>query len=86
MTLWIALGTAGIVSMLVLVAVLGPGRGPSDPGDGTYTGPGRSEEEVSKSLKKLRRIVLDLVFNPFVYFGGLIFSVLMFMARFRAAG
>lgn len=55
---------------------------PTDPAGGTYVGPG-GQVEVSKSLKALRRIVLDLVFNPFVYFGALIVSVLMFMTRFR---
>jgi hypothetical protein len=57
----------------------------ADLSDPNYRGPGRTEEEVSKSLKKLRRIVLDLVFNPIVYFGFLVLSVLMFMARFRAS-
>ena len=58
---------------------------PADLAIGVYTGPGRSEEEVSKSLKALRQIVLDLVFNPFVYFGGLVVAVLMFMSRFRSS-
>ena len=55
---------------------------PNDRLDGTYVGPD-GHVEASKSLKALRRIVLDLVFNPFVYFGALIVSVLMFMTRFR---
>jgi hypothetical protein len=55
---------------------------PTDPPGGAYVGPG-GQVEVSKNLKALRRIVLDLVFNPFVYFGALIVSVLMFMTRFR---
>jgi hypothetical protein len=51
--------------------------------DGLTIGNGQSEEENLKSLKALRRIVLDLVFNPFVYFIGLAFTVFMFMSRFR---
>ncbi|MDA1323222.1 MAG: hypothetical protein O3C34_00610 [Proteobacteria bacterium] len=57
---------------------------PTDQGTGAIFGAGPGEIEVTKGLKALRRIVLDLVFNPFVYFGGLIIAVFMFMARFRS--
>ena len=58
---------------------------PNDQGNGAIFSAGPGEVEVTKGLKALRRIVLDLVFNPFVYFGGLIVAVFMFMARFRSA-
>ena len=56
---------------------------PTDLGNGPYISPQSSDEEVSKSLKALRRMVIDLVFNPYVYFSLLIISILMFMARIR---
>ena len=56
---------------------------PKDLGNGPYHGLNSDDPEVEKSLKALRRMVLDLVFNPFVYFSAMIAAVLMFMARFR---
>jgi len=57
---------------------------PSDLGNGPYVNPNADDPGTEKSLRALRKMVLDLVFNPFVYFTALIVSILMFMARFKS--
>ena len=54
-------------------------------GNGLSGIPRSTNTETSKALIKLRKIVLDLVFNPFVYFSLLIVFVFLFMLRFRAS-
>ena len=58
---------------------------PDDLGNEPYFGPQLTDAENTKGLIALRRIVLDLVFIPFVYFSALIVAALMFMARFRSS-
>jgi hypothetical protein len=60
-----------------------PPKYSSDLGNTPYVGGQGTDGEASKGLRDLRRVVIDLVFNPYVYFSLLILSVLMFMARFR---
>ena len=79
------LSTGGATGLSGFGFDLQPMSFPADQGNGAYVNTGSGDVEVTKGLKALRRIVLDLVFNPFVYFGGLIVAVFMFMARFRSA-
>jgi hypothetical protein len=64
---------------------LQPLRYPNDLGNGPYLSPHATDLENSKGLIALRKMVLDFVFNPFVYFTVLVISVYMFMARFRSS-
>ena len=56
---------------------------PNDLGNGPYISRESDDPDVAKKLKSLRQMVLNLVFNPVVYFSLMVIFVLMIMARFR---
>ena len=56
---------------------------PNDLGNGPYISRESDDPDVEKKLKSLRQMVLNLVFNPVVYFTLMVIFVIMIMARFR---